>query len=157
LLELACGRRMTMEERDIRALNEELQAFRNRVKKMVDESMKEARKHVTKEELPLEIPFHEGEAGGYEIVLSLLEDLPEKASPTSLNTLEEIYLGLLLDYKRIKGGAAALETVLTEMQQLFDLPSEKDVEQSERLAKKVMQYSAKSGQAASGRKSSGRD
>jgi hypothetical protein len=90
------------------------------------------------------VPFHEGEAGGYEIVLSALNDLSEKRSRVSLNAVEETYLGLLLDYKRIKGSVAALETALTEMQHLFDLPSEKEVEQSERLAKRVSQYGPKS-------------
>ena len=107
---------------------------------MVTESRKEAKRHVTKEELPLEVPFHEGEAGGYEIVLSILDDLSGKRSPVSLNALEEVYLGLLLDYKRIKGGAAALETTLAEMQHLFDLPSEKEVELNERLARRVKEY-----------------
>ena len=133
-----------MLDRDIGQLDQDLKAFRSRVKKMVTESRKEAKRHVAKEELPLEVPFHEGEAGGYEIVLSVLNDLSKKKSRVSLNALEETYLGLLLDYKRIRGSAAALETALTEMQHLFDLPSEKDVEQSERLARKVSQYAAKS-------------
>jgi len=133
-----------MLDRDIGQLDQDLKAFRSRVKKMVTESRKEAKRHVAKEELPLEVPFHEGEAGGYEIVLSVLNDLSEKGSRVSLNALEETYLGLLLDYKRIRGSAAALETALTEMQHLFDLPSEKEVEQSERLARRVSQYGAKS-------------
>jgi len=133
-----------MLDRDIGQLDQDLKAFRSRVKKMVTESRKEAKRHVAKEELPLEVPFHEGEAGGYEIVLSVLNDLSEKKSRVSLNALEETYLGLLLDYKRIRGSAAALETALTEMQHLFDLPSEKEVEQSERLARRVSQYGAKS-------------
>ncbi|HME44181.1 MAG TPA: hypothetical protein VKF36_13905 [Syntrophorhabdales bacterium] len=133
-----------MLDRDIQHLDQDLKAFRSRVKKMVTESKKEAKKHVAKEELPLEVPFHEGEAGGYEIVLSVLNDLSEKRSRVSLNALEETYLGLLIDYKRIRGSAGALETALTEMQRLFDLPSEKEVEQSERLAKRVSQYAAKS-------------
>ena len=132
-----------MQDRDIRQLDQDLRAFRGRVKKMVVDSRKEAKRHVTKEELPLEVPFHEGEAGGYEIVLSVLNDLPEKGSHASLNALEEVYLGLLLDYKRLRGSAAALETALTEMQHLFDLPSEKEVEQSERLARRVREYGAK--------------
>jgi hypothetical protein len=110
---------------------------------MVTESRKEAKKHVTTKDLPLEVPLHEGEAGGYEIVLSVLNDLPEKGSHASLNALEEAYLGLLLDYKRLRGSTAALETALTEMQHLFDLPSEKEVEQSERLARRVREYGAK--------------
>ena len=133
-----------MLDRDIKHLDQDLKAFRSRVKKMVTESRKEAKRHVAKEELPLEVPFHEGEAGGYEIVLAVLNDLSEKGSRVSLNALEETYLGLLLDYKRIRGSAAALETALTEMQHLFDLPSEKEVEQSERLARRVSQYGAKS-------------
>ncbi len=132
-----------MLDSDIRKLTQDLRAFRSRVKKMVTESSKEAKKHVTREELPLDVPFHEGEAGGYEIVLSLLDDLNAKGSAASLNALEEVYLGLLLDYKRIKGSTTALETVLTEMQNIFDLPSEKEVEQSERLAKKVKEYGSK--------------
>ena len=132
-----------MQDRDIRDLDQDLRAFRSRVKKMVTESRKEAKRHVTKEELPLEVPFHEGEAGGYEIVLSVLNDLPGKGSRASLNALEEVYLGLLLDYKRLRGSTAALETALTEMQHLFDLPSEKEVEQSERLARRVREYGAK--------------
>jgi hypothetical protein len=134
-----------MQDRDIRNLDKDLKAFRSRVKKMVTESSKEAKKHVTAEELPLEVPFHEGEAGGYEIVLSLLNDLPGKGSRVSLNALEHLYLGLLLDYKRIKGGEAALEKVITEMQHLFDFPSEKEVEQSERLAKSVREYGQDAG------------
>lgn len=133
-----------MLDRDIQHLDQDLKAFRSRVKKMVTESKKEAKRHVTKEELPLEVPFHEGEAGGYEIVLSVLNDLSEKGSRVTLNALEETYLGLLIDYKRIRGSAGALETALTEMQHLFDLPSEKEVEQSERLARRVSQYGAKS-------------
>ncbi len=132
-----------MQDRDIRHLDQDLRAFRGRVKKMVTDSRKEAKRHVTKEELPLEVPFHEGEAGGYEIVLSVLNDLPGKGSHASLNALEEVYLGLLLDYKRLRGSTAALETALTEMQHLFDLPSEKEVEQSERLARRVREYGAK--------------
>ncbi len=132
-----------MEERDLRSLDRELQAFRGRLKKMIEESMKEARRHVMDMELPLEVPLHEGEAGGYEIVLSALKDLPGGSSPGALNRLEELYLGLLLDRMRIKGSAAALETALTEMQHLFDLPSEEDVEQSEALTKRVMEYGAK--------------
>ena len=133
-----------MLDRDIKQLDRDLKAFRSRVKKMVTETKDEAKRHVAKEELPLEVPFHEGEAGGYEVVLSVLTDLSEKGSRVSLNALEETYLGLLLDYKRIRGSAAALETALTEMQHLFDLPSEKEVEQNERLARRVSQYGAKS-------------
>ncbi len=136
-----------MEERDIRALNQELREFRSRVRKMIDESTKEAKRHVKEKEFPLEVPFHEGETGGYEIVLSVLKDLPE-LRPASLNRLEEVYLGLMLDHKRIRGSASALETVLTEMQHLFDLPSERDVEQSEDLTKKVTEYGTKYGRRA---------
>lgn len=78
-------------------------------------------------------------------MLSLLKDLPREGSRVSLNALEEMYLGLLLDYKRMRGSAAALETALSEMQHLFDLPSEKEVEQSERLARKVSEYGVTSG------------
>ena len=134
-----------MPDRDIQNLKQELAAFQKRVEKMANESKKEAKRHVTKEELPLEVPFHEGEAGGYEIVLSILNDLSEKGSPVSLNALEEVYLGLLLDYKRVKGGAVALETAISEMQHLFDLPSEKEVEENEQHAKLVWEYSGRSG------------
>ena len=134
-----------MQDRDIQNLKQELAAFQKRVEKMANESKKEAKRHVTKEELPLEVPFHEGEAGGYEIVLSILNDLSEKGSSVSLNALEEVYLGLLLDYKRVKGGAAALETAISEMQHLFDLPSEKEVEENEQHAKLVWEYSSRSG------------
>ncbi len=136
-----------MEERDVQSLNRELREFRSRVRKMVDESAKEAERHVVEKEFPLEVPFHEGQAGGYEIVLSVLKDLPE-LGPASLNRVEEVYLGLMLDYKRIKGSASALETALTEMQHLFDLPSEQDVEQSEDLTKKVTEYGTKYGRGA---------
>jgi hypothetical protein len=132
-----------MQDRDIRRLDRDLRAFRSRVKKMIAESKKEAKRHVTKEELPLEVPFHEGESGGYEIVLSILDDLSKKGSHASLNAIEDVYLGLLLDYRRIRGSAGALETVLTEMQHLFDLPSEKEVELSERLARRVRESGAK--------------
>ena len=131
-----------MLDRDIRQLDQDLGAFRSRVKKMVADSRKEAKRHVSAEELPLEVPFHEGEAGGYEIVLSILSDLSGKGSHASLNALEDVYLGLLLDYKRIRGSAAALETALAEMQHLFDLPSEKEVEQNERLTRRVKEYGA---------------
>ena len=134
-----------MQDRDIQNLSQELAAFQKRVEKMANESKKEAKRHVTKEELPLEVPFHEGEAGGYEIVLSILNDLSKKGSPVSLNALEDVYLGLLLDYKRVKGGAAALENVITEMQHLFELPSEREVEGDEQHAKAVWEYSARSG------------
>ncbi len=133
-----------MQERDIKVLSEELAAFRERVEKMIAESGKEAKRHVTNEELPLEVPFHEGEAGGYEIVLSLLDDLARNSSSLSLNAIEEVYLGLLLDYKRIKGSASALETAISEMQHIFDLPSEKEVEEDERHTKALWTYSEKS-------------
>jgi hypothetical protein len=133
-----------MQDRDIQNLKEQLTAFRKRVEKMVAESSKEAKKHVAREELPLEVPFHEGEAGGYEIVLSVLNDLSGKGSSLSLNAIEEVYLGLLLDYKRIKGSATALETAISEMQNIFDLPIEKEVEENERHAKALWAYAAKS-------------
>jgi hypothetical protein len=60
-----------MQDRDIQNLKQELAAFQKRVEKMANESKKEAKRHVTKEERPLEVPFYEGEAGGYEIVLSI--------------------------------------------------------------------------------------
>ena len=132
-----------MQERDIQHLNKELKAFRMRVEKMAGESTKEAENHVAREELPLEVPFHEGEAGGYEIILSLLDELSARGSAPSLNALEEVYLGLLLDYKRIKGSATALETAIGEMQHIFDLPTEKEVEEDEGHAKALWNYSAK--------------
>jgi hypothetical protein len=126
-----------MLDTDIRKLDQDLRAFRSRVDTMVIESRKEATKHETREELPLEVIFHEGEAGAYEIVLGVINELFEKASPISLNAVEEIYIGLMIDYKRMKGSVAALESALTEMQNLFDLPLEKDLEQSERLASRM--------------------
>ncbi len=132
-----------MLDRDIRNLDKDLLAFQSRVDKMLRESGREAKRHASREELPLETVFHEGEAGGYEIVKNILNELPGKGSALSLNALEDVYLGLLLDYKRITGSAAALENALTEMQHLFDLPSEKDVEQNERLAKRMRGYRSK--------------
>ena len=126
-----------MEGEDTQRLDEDLQRFRRRVVKMASESTKQAHRRAMRKELPLEVPFHEGEAGAYEIVLSALNDVFAKKSSASLNAVEEVYLGLLLDYKRMRGSAEALETVLTEMQNLFALPSEKEVEQNERLVRRI--------------------
>ena len=126
-----------MLDTDIRKLDQDLRGFRSRINTLVIESRKEATKHKKREELPLETVFHEGEAGAYEIVLGVINELFEKASPISLNAVEEIYIGLMIDYKRMKGSVSALESTLTEMQNLFDLPPEKDVEQSERLTSRL--------------------
>jgi len=130
--------------RDIQKLDQDFRSFRNRVRKMVKESTEEANRHVRMQKLPIEVPFHEGEAGAYQLVLSILDESSAKNSPISLNAIEEIYIGFLLDYKRMRGSAEALGTVLTEMQNLFELPSEKELEQNERLARRVTEYSAKS-------------
>ncbi len=126
-----------MQDTDINKIDQEMRAFRSRVNTMIIESRKEATKHEAGEELPLEAVFHEGEAGAYEIVSGVINELLEKPSPVSLNAIEEIYIGLMIDYKRMKGSVAALESALTEMQNLFDLPLEKDLEQSERLASRM--------------------
>ncbi len=51
-----------------------------------------------------------------------------------------MYLGLLLDCKRMEGSAEALRTVLTEMQNLFDLPPEEQVENDERFARRMREH-----------------
>jgi hypothetical protein len=137
-----------MQDSDIRKLDQDMRAFRSRVNTMMIESRKEATKHMTEEELPLEVPFHEGETGAYEIVLSVINDLTAKGSPISLNAIEEIYLGLLVDYKRMRGSVSALESVLAEMQNLFDLPTEEEVEQNERFAGRIKEYGQDAGQTA---------
>ncbi len=129
-----------MLDRDIRQLSEDLHAFRSRVNNMVIESSRESAKHVAEDELPLEVPFHEGEAGAYEIVLSAINELSQQGSPISINAIEELYLNLLFDYKRMEGTATALQTALTEMQNLFELPSEEKLEEDEHLARKARDY-----------------
>ncbi len=129
-----------MQGSDIEKLGADWKAFRNRLEKMADESTEEAGRHVRMQELPVEVPFHEGQAGGFELVLSILDDFSAKKSPVSLNAIEEMYLGLLLDCKRMEGSAEALRTVLTEMQNLFDLPPEEQVEKDERFARRMREY-----------------
>jgi hypothetical protein len=50
--------------------------------------------------------------------------------PVSQNAIEEVYVSLLASYKRMKGSAAALKTIIRMMRDIFDLRTEEEMEQA---------------------------
>ncbi len=114
---------------DIGDLDARFREFREQVRQMADESAREADVHLREDEEALEVPFHDGETGSFELALGYLDETAKQGEPISANSLEETYINLLLSYKRMKGNVSALERVIRTMQSDFDLPSEEEMAQ----------------------------
>ncbi len=112
-------------------LDARFREFLGTVKKMAEESAREAERHVAQDEASLEFSFHDGQTGSLGLAVDHLNELARKGSPVSANKIEEAYLGLLLSYKRMKGSLLALERILRAMQTTFELPSAEEVEAGE--------------------------
>ncbi len=115
-------------------LDARFREFLEAVKKMAEQSAREAERHVEQNEASLEFPFHDGQTGSLELAVDHLNELVKDDSPVSPNKIEEAYLGLLLSLKRMKGSLSALERILKTMQGTFDLPSEEEIKTGEQEA-----------------------
>jgi hypothetical protein len=102
--------------------------FRESIRRIAEESAREGEKHLEQDEHSLELAFHEGETGSFELALDYLNEIAEKSPSIPANSIEEAYVGLLLSYKRMKGNLSALERILKTMQETFELPREEELE-----------------------------
>jgi hypothetical protein len=116
---------------DTEDINHRFKEFREAVRRMADESAKEAERYLKENEASLDFSFHDGETGSMELALDYLDEVAKKGSHVSANAIEEAYMGLLVSHRRMKGNLSALERIIQSMQATFDLPTEKDLERKD--------------------------